>query len=378
MFIHELEGWPGLSWDEERVAGLLGSVRLRQGRLLGRMELFGFHQQQETVLRTLTEDVVKTSDIEGETLDPAQVRSSLALRLGLDAGGIKVNDRNVDGIVDVMLDATRNHDQPVTRERLFVWHRSLFPARRAGIRHMRVGAWRDGPMQVVSGPVGRERVHYEAPPAAGLEAEMGTFLDWFNQPDGPNTDGLLKSALAHLWFVTIHPFDDGNGRIARALSDLLLARSEQSPQRFYSMSAQIRLERGAYYQILERTQKDTLNVTPWMEWFLACLGRSIEAADTTLAAVLRKARFWQSLRDVPMNDRQRRVLNRLAEDFEGPLTTSKWAKLARCSADTALRDITDLVERGVLARNSGGGRSTSYALVEERTTTTIPAERRRP
>jgi Fic family protein len=219
-------------------------------------------------------------------------------------------------------------------------------------------------MQVVSGPVGRERVHYEAPPADRVETEMRAFLDWFNQPDAPNTDALLKSALSHLWFVTIHPFDDGNGRIARALADLLLARSEQSPQRFYSMSAQIRLERGAYYDILERTQKDTLDVTSWMEWFLACLGRAIQAAETSLATVMRKARFWQQLRDIPMNDRQRRVLNRLADGFDGNLTTSRWAKLARCSSDTALRDITDLVERGVLVRNAAGGRSTSYALAD--------------
>jgi len=270
----------------------------------------------------------------------------------------------------MMLDATRRYEQPLTPERLFGWHASLFPAGRSGMRKVRVGAWRDdspGPMQVVSGPVGRERVHFEAPAADRLDDEMKAFLDWFNdERDSPSLDAVLKAGLAHFWFVTIHPFDDGNGRIARAIADMMLARSERSSQRFYSMSAQIRQERNDYYQILEHTQKGTLDVTPWMEWFLACLGRAIEGAQTTLAAVLHKASFWQAIRDVPINERQRLVLNRVLDGFEGNLTTSKWAAITKCSSDTALRDILDLVERGVLARNPGAGRNTSYTLAEIR------------
>lgn len=369
-YIHELPNWPKFQWDQERLANLLASVRHRQGRLIGRMEALGFPLQQEAVLQTLTEDVVKSSDIEGEKLDETQVRTSLARRLGMDVGGVEPEDRHVEGVVEMMLDATRQYDQPLTAERLCAWHASLFPTGRSGMRKIRVGAWRDdstGPMQVVSGPVGRERVHYEAPAAKRLDQEMKVFLEWFNQDrDSANIDEVLKAGLAHLWFVTIHPFADGNGRIARAIADLALARSEHSSQRFYSVSAQIRQERTEYYEILERTQKGTLDVTPWMEWFLGCLGRAIDGAQTTLAAVLQKARFWQTVRDVPINERQRLVLNRLLDGFEGNLTTSKWAKIAKCSSDTALRDILDLVERGVLVRNPGAGRSTSYALAEIR------------
>jgi len=330
------------------------------------MEALGFQLQQEAVLRTLTEDVVKSSDIEGEKLDPDQVRSSIARRLGIDIGGLGSTDRTVEGVVEMTLDATRNYSEPLTAERLFSWHTLLFPTGRTGPHPIRVGSWRDdgsGPMQVVSGPVGRERVHYEAPPAEKVASEMSAFFDWFNSEKG-GPDALLKAALSHFWFVAIHPFDDGNGRIARAIADLALARSEGSSQRFYSMSAQIRRERREYYAILERTQ--TLDVTPWMEWFMGCLGRSIEASHATLSTALGKARFWQMHGALPANERQRLMINRLLDGFEGKLTTSKWAKLARCSADTALRDITDLVERGVLARNAGGGRSTSYALVAER------------
>jgi len=369
-YIHKLAGWPKLRWNPERVANTLVSVRHRQGWLLGRMEALGFPLQQEAVLQTLTEDVVKSSEIEGEKLDASQVRSSIARRLGIDLGGVEPADRWVEGVVEMMLDATRNYDQPLTAERLFGWHASLFPSGRSGMRKVRVGAWRDdstGPMQVASGPVERERVHFEAPSADRLDREMSAFLDWFNEARGSTElDDVLKAGLAHLWFVTIHPFDDGNGRMARAIADLALARSEHSPQRFYSMSSQIRQERNEYYEILERTQKGTLDVTPWMEWFLACLGRAIDGAQTTLASVLHKARFWQAVRDVPMNDRQRLVLNRVLDGFEGALTTSKWATMTKCSSDTALRDILDLVERGLLARNPGAGRSTSYALAEVR------------
>jgi len=369
-YIHELRGWPKLSWNQESLANTLASVRHEQGRLLGRMEALGFPLRQEAVLQTLTEDVVKSSDIEGEKLDVNQVRSSIARRLGIDLGGIEPEDRQVEGVVEMMLDATRNYVLPLTTDRLFGWHASLFPAGRNGMQKVRVGAWRDdstGPMQVVSGPAGRERVHFEAPAADRLDIEMKVFLDWFDRERvAADLDDVLKAGLAHLWFVTIHPFDDGNGRIARAIADMALARSENSPQRFYSMSAKIRQERNDYYEILERTQKDTLDVTSWMEWFLGCLGRAIDGAETTLSAVLRKARFWQANRDVTINERQRLMLNRLLDGFEGNLTTSKWAAITKSSSDTALRDILDLVDRGILARNPGAGRSTSYSVVEIR------------
>jgi Fic family protein len=327
------------------------------------MNALGFTVQQEAVLQTLTADVLKSGEIEGEKLDAEQVRSSIARRLGLDIGALKPADRNVEGVVEMMLDATRHYDQPLTTERLFAWHASLFPTGRSGMTKIRTGVWRDdgtGPMQVVSGPVGKEHVHFEAPKADRLEAEMRGFLDWFETDS--SIDAVLKAALAHLWFVTIHPFDDGNGRVARAIADLALARSENSPQRFYSMSAQIRQERNAYYGILEETQTGSLDITPWMEWFLGCLGRAIDGAQTTLSAVLAKARFWERVQGVPLNARQRLVLNRLLDGFEGKLTTSKYARLARCSQDTALRDILPLVERGILVRNPEGGRSTNYAL----------------
>ena len=327
------------------------------------MEALGFQVREEAVLRTLTEDVLKSSEIEGEKLDADQVRSSVARRLGIDIGGLQPADRHVEGVVEMMLDATQHYDQPLTTERLFGWHASLFPTGRSGMHRIMVGAWRDdrtAPMQVVSGPVGRERVHFEAPAAKRLEEEMLRFLDWFN--GDATTEPVLKAALAHLWFVTIHPFDDGNGRIARAVADMSLARSEGSPQRFYSMSAQIREERGEYYGILERTQKGTMDVTPWMEWFLGCLTRAIEGAQATLSGVIAKARYWEKLRDVPLNQRQRLVISKLLEGFEGKLTTSNWAALTKSSSDTALRDIQQLVDHGVLVRNPAGGRSTSYSL----------------
>jgi len=364
-YIHNQADWPRFYWNRENLAERLAAVRHEQGRLMGRMEALGFKLRQEAVLQTLTEDVLKSSEIEGEKLDAEQVRSSIARRLGIDIGGLKAVDRNVEGVVEMVLDATRHYEQPLTAERLFAWHASLFPTGRSGMRPIRVGTWRDdstGPMQVVSGAIGRERVHFEAPAAGRLDQEMGAFLDWFN--GNAETDWVVKAALAHLWFVTIHPFDDGNGRIARAIADLALARSEQSSQRFYSMSAQIREERAAYYGVLEQTQKGTTDITPWMDWFLGCLGRAIEGAQATLGAVLFKARFWEALADFSLNERQRLVLNRLLGGFEGRVTTSKWAKLAKCSQDTALRDILPLVERGILVRNPGGGRSTSYALAK--------------
>lgn len=362
-YIHNHQDWPKFHWDRDRLSEHLSVVRHEQGRLLGRMEALGFKLRQEAVLKTLTEDVLKSSEIEGEQLDAEQVRSSIARRLGMDVGGLRPVDRNVEGVVEMMLDATGHYEQPLTAERLFGWHASLFQTSRSGMRRIRAGAWRDdssGPMQVVSGPIGRERVHFEAPVAEKLNREMQVFLDWFDE--STETDWVSKAGLAHLWFVTIHPFDDGNGRIARAITDMALARSEKSMQRFYSMSAQIRLERTAYYDVLESTQKGTMDVTPWMEWFLGCLGRAIEGAQATLATVLSKARFWETFADVSINDRQRLVLNRLLDGFEGKLTTSKWAKLAKSSHDTALRDILALVEHGILVRNPEGGRSTSYDL----------------
>jgi Fic family protein len=365
MYIHELQDWPRFDWNRERLAEPLAEVRHRQGRLIGYMEALGFNLRQEAVLQTLTADVLKSSEIEGEKLDAEQVRSSIARRLGMDICALKPADRHIEGVVEMILDATRHYDQPLTVERLFSWHTSLFPTGRSGMTKIRVGAWRDdgtGPMEVVSGPVGKEHVHFRAPAAKRLDAEMKAFLEWFNR--NADIDPVLKAGLAHLWFVTIHPFDDGNGRIARAIADMDLARSEKSPQRFYSMSAQIRQERAAYYDMLEQTQKETI-ITTWMEWFLGCLGRAIDGAQTTLSAVLAKARFLEAIAGVAINERQRLVLNRLLDGFEGNLTTSKYAKLAKCSPDTALRDILPLVGRGILNRNPAGGRSTSYVLAKE-------------
>jgi Fic family protein len=363
MYIHQQESWPEFRWSDEALSAPLAAVRHRQGRLVGRMEALGFQLQAEAVLRTLTEDVLKSSEIEGEVLDKEQVRSSIARRLGMDIGALAPADRNVEGIVEMMFDATQRFDKPLTKDRLFDWHAALFPTGRSGMSRIRIGAWRDGSMgamQVVSGPIGRERVHFEAPSAERLEAEMAAFLRWFDEESG--IDPVLKAALAHLWFVTIHPFDDANGRIARAIADMALSRSEGSAQRFYSMSAQIRIERKAYYGALEAAQKGGMDVTRWLMWFLACLGRAFEGAEETLAPVLAKARFWERHRDAPINGRQHAIVNRLLDGFKGKLTSSKYALLAKCSQDTALRDIDDLIARGMLARDAAGGRSTSYAL----------------
>ena len=365
VYIHERPDWPRFYWDQATLASPLAAVRHRQGRLIGRMESLGLRLSEEAVFRTLTQDVLKSSEIEGEILDVEQVRSSLARRLGLEIGALAAADRHVDGVVAMMLDATQRYKVPLTEERLFGWHAALFPTGWSGLRPIRAGTWRDdraGPMQVVSGPIGKERVHYQAPTADRLPAEMARFLDWFNGT-GP-VDPVLKAALAHLWFVTIHPFDDGNGRIARAIADMALVRSEQSPKRFYSMSAQIRVERSDYYDILERTQKGSLEVTPWMQWFLGCLDRAFDGAERILSGVLRKARFWEVHAGAPFNERQRKVVNRLLDGFEGKLTSSKWARLAQCSQDTAHRDIVDLIGRGILAKDVAGGRSTSYALID--------------
>jgi Fic family protein len=361
-YIYEQADWPNLRWNDEQLAQPLAAVRHRQGRLIGHMEALGFPLREEAVLQALTEDVIKSSEIEGEALDRDQVRSSIARRLGMDIGGLVQADRNVEGVVEMMLDATQNYAAPLTTERLHDWHAALFPTGRSGISRITVGAWRtgtEGPMQVVSGPIGRERVHYEAPEATRLDAEMARFLEWF---ESAQPDPVLKAGVAHLWFVTIHPFDDGNGRIARAIADLALARAEGTAQRFYSMSAQIRNERNAYYNMLESTQKGETDITHWLLWFIGCLDRAFDGAETILASVMRKARFWESVATQPLNERQRKVINRLLDGFEGKLTNAKWAAVAKTSPDTALRDINDLVRRGILSKEPGGGRSTSYAL----------------
>jgi len=367
VYMHDQPSWPKFHWDSERISQLLVDVRHRQGRLIGRMEGLGLQLRKEAVLNTLTEDVLKSSEIEGEKLDRDQVRSSIARRLGIDIGGLIRADRDVEGVVEMMLDATQHYDRPLSVRRLFNWHAALFPTGRSGMSRIDVGTWRkdkNGPMQVVSGPIGKERVHYQAPPAARLRGEMKRFLDWFEKEN--STDPVLKAGVAHLWFVTIHPFEDGNGRMARAIADMLLARSEQSPQRFYSMSAQIRQERKTYYEILEATQKGNLDITRWLEWFLACLDRAFDHSETILAAVLNKARFWDRFAGTEFNERQRSMIDRLLNHFEGKLTSSKWATLEKCSQDTALRDIEDLIRTGVLKKDSSGGRSTSYSLAKIR------------
>lgn len=338
-------------------------MRHLQGRLLGHMEALGFGLREEATLQTLTQDVIKTSEIEGEKLDAEQVRSSIARRLGMDMGRSKPVDRNVEGIVEIMLDAIRNYEAPLTQERLFAWHAALFPTGRSGMQRIVVGGWRtkeSGPMQVVSGPYGREKVHYEAPSYGRLKKEMTHFIKWFNASS--EADLVVKSALAHFWFVTIHPFDDGNGRIARAIADMMLARSEKSSQRFYSMSSQIQHERKGYYDVLEACQKGPLDITSWIEWFLHCLKRAIAASEETLQAVLIKARFWKAHAEESFNNRQRTILNRLLDGFDGKLTSSKWATITKCSQDTALRDISDLLDRKILTKDEAGGRSTSYEL----------------
>ena len=364
-YIHQEAGWPKFTWDQEKLSPRLADVRHRQGRLIGRMEGLGLVLRKEAELETLPLDVLKSSEIEGELLNHDQVRSSIARRLGMDIAGAVPADRNVEGVVEMMLDATQNYDKPLTADRLFDWHSALFPTGRSGMHRIVVGAWRDdarGPMQVVSGPIGKEKVHYEAPSARRLNAEMSRFLAWANKKDG--TDPVLRAALAHLWFVTIHPFDDGNGRIARAIADWALARSEGSSQRFYSMSSQMRAERKTYYDILENTQKASLDVTEWMAWFLDCLGRAISGTESTLASVFRKARFWEKNAGKTINERQKLMLNKLLDGFEGKLTSTKWAKIAKCSQDTAQRDIQGLIEQRVLVKDAAGGRSTSYSLAE--------------
>ncbi|WP_321964689.1 Fic family protein [Paraburkholderia sp. J7] len=362
-YIWQAGDWPQWRFDLTALAEPMAEVSRAQGLLVGRLADVGMALRDQASLAALTEDVLKTSEIEGEQLNVASVRSSIARRMGVDIGALAPVDRHVEGVVEMVLDATTNSRAPVTRERLFGWHAALFPTGYAGLSRINVGAWRDdasGPMQVISGPIGRQRVHFEAPPANRLEAETRRFLDWLNGP--AQEPPLIKAALGHLWFVTLHPFDDGNGRVARAIGDLLLARADGSAQRFYSLSAQIQRERKGYYDILERTQRGSMDVTLWLAWFFDTLHRAVDQAQITLDAVLAKARFWRDWATTPFNERQVKLLNRLLDGFDGKLTSGKWAAIAKCSSDTALRDINDLVARGALRKAQGGGRSTSYEL----------------
>jgi Fic family protein len=364
MYIWDAAEWPQLQWDDAKLLAPLAGARLEQGRLLGGMARLGFDLKLEAQLEALTEETIKSSEIEGEVFDRDSVRSSLASRLGVPQAAVAPADRRTDGVVEMMLDATQKYDEPLTQERLFAWQASLFPTGRSGVDKIRTGAWRDdadGPMQVVSGPVGRRRVHYEAPPAQRVAGEMQRFLEWFNGAE--RIEGLLRAGVAHLWFVTVHPFEDGNGRIARAIADQALAQSEGSGQRFYSMSSQIRKERSDYYDALERTQKGGVDVTDWLLWFLGCFSRAIAGADAAGGDVLRKADFWQRHARVAFSERQKAVLNRYLDGFEGKLTAKKWAALTKVSIPTAQRDINELVERGVLKRNAGGSKNTSYEVV---------------
>lgn len=360
VYLHERHNWTVFMLDEEKILNLLSEVRHLQGKIIGKVELLGFALKDEANLETLIQDVVQSSEIEGEILNPEQVRSSIATRLGLDNSGLIHADRHIDGVVEMMLDATQNTDKTLSDERLFGWHAALFPIGRSGLYKIDVAQWRSGDMQVVSGGIGREVVHFEAPKAERLTEEMTKLIDWFNADS--NIDPVLKAAIVHLWFVTIHPFDDGNGRIARALTDMQLSRADGVNQRFYSMSAQIKKERKEYYAILEKAQKGDSDITNWIVWFLKCLKEAIISSSTIIDKVVKKHHFWMANASKIGNDRQRMMLDRLMDDFEGNLTTSKWAKISKVSADTALRDITDLVNKGILLKADSGGRSTNYEL----------------
>lgn len=362
-YIYQKPNWPSFTWDSEQLLSLLTEVRNLQGYIIGRMEALGFELQAEATLSAVTLEIIKTSEIEGEILNPEQVRSSLARRLGIETGGLVPSNRNVDGVVDLLVDAIQNSAYVLDEDRLFAWHASLFPTGRSGMHKIITGDWRDdtkGPMQVVSGALGKEKVHFEAPPAGQVASEMGTFLRWFNEYE--SIDPVLKAGVAHLWFVTIHPFEDGNGRITRALTDLLLARSDGIPQRFYSMSSQIRLQRKAYYAILEQTQKGSLDITPWLSWFLKCLLDALKSSSEIVEKVMFKHTFWLEHQGKNLHDRQIKILNKLLDGFEGKLTTKKWAKMTKCSHDTALRDIQKLIDSGILKKEKEGGRSTNYEL----------------
>lgn len=362
-YIYQYINWPNFTWDEKEILTLLGKVRHLQGKIFGQISVLGFSLKEETMLSTLTLDVLKSSEIEGEILNYEQVRSSIARKLGLDYAGMVYSDRYVDGVVEMMLDATQNYLNPLDDERLFGWHAALFPTGRSGMYKIETACYRSGEMQVVSGSMGKEKVHFQAPPPSQVKFEMDRFLEWFNQDT--RLDTVIKSAIAHFWFIIIHPFDDGNGRIARAISDLLLARSDNSPQRFYSLSNQILQERKVYYEVLQKVQynKDG-DITEWLIWFLNCLNRALGNTEKAIERVLYKAEFWDKHKDTELNSRQRLMLNKLFDGFEGKLKSSKWAKITKCSPDTALRDIKDLINKGILKQEKPGGRSTNYELNE--------------
>lgn len=365
-YIYEQSDWPRFKWSDSRLITLLPEVRNIQGMVIGKMRALGFELQNQANLEILTQDVLKSTEIEGEILNPEQVRSSIARRLGLDISGLVHSDRNVDGVVEMMLDATGNYDKPLTKERLFGWHNALFPTGFGGIYKIIIGSWRDdstGPMQVVSGPMGKEKVHYQAPAAELLDKQMGQFFKWIN--DKQQIDLIIKAAIAHLWFITLHPFEDGNGRIARAITDMILAQSDNQSTRFYSMSTQIRNERKQYYDILELTQKGGLDISDWLEWFLECLLNALKSSEILLGKVIFKHHFWIKNALRLENDRQKKILNILLDGFDGKLTTTKWSRIGKCSQDTALRDIQDLMEKQILYKLPGGGRSTGYDLIKE-------------
>ncbi|KKN66496.1 hypothetical protein LCGC14_0471010 [marine sediment metagenome] len=366
MWIYENSNWPSFHWNTDKLATKLTDIRYRQGLLLGRMEGLGFDLRREASLRTLTNDVLKSSAIEGHDLDPNQVSSSIARRLGMDIAGLIPASRDVDGIVEMMLDATQNFSKPLTKERLFDWHAALFPTGRSGMHRITVASWRlleNDPMQVVSGPIDREKIHFNAPCPDNLEQEMAIFFEWCEA--NKDIDPVLKAGIAHLWFITLHPFEDGNGRIARAIADMILTRADGIPERFYSLSKQIESEKSQYYEQLEKQQRGDLDITQWLMWFIQCIGHALINAEETLGSVLFKAKLWERINQNPVNERQRHIINRMLEDdFEGYINTSKYAKLAKCSTDTALRDIQDLVSRGIFIQNASGGRSTSYRLIE--------------
>ena len=362
-YIYEYDKWSEFTWDDKRIVVILGKVRHLQGKILGQMSALGFSIKEETILSTLTLDVLKSSEIEGEFLNQEQVRSSIAKRLGLDYAGMVHVDRNVEGVVEMMLDVTQRYDKTLDHERIFGWHAALFPTGWSGMHRIDTGCYRDGEIQVVSGPMGKEKIHFQAPSAEVVKKEMDVFLNWLDKKT--NIDGVLKAAIAHFWFIIIHPFDDGNGRIARAISDMLLARSEESSQRFYSLSSQILIEKKTYYEILQKVQHSSGDITDWLEWFLNCLFRALENTEETLKGVLLKADFWDKNKETILNSRQRLMLNKLFDGFDGKLKSSKWAKITKCSADTALRDIKDLIEKEILKQEELGGRSTNYELTEE-------------
>ncbi len=364
-FIHQLTHWPQFTWSNEAIIALLSDVRNKQGLLTGKMQAIGFDLQDETYLETLSQDVIKSSEIEGEFLETQQVRSSIARKLGIDIGGLVDSDRHVDGIVDMMMDATQHWQKALSADRLFAWHSSLFPTNKSGMYTIKTGQWRDdyaGPMQVVSGPLGRENVHFEAPNSEMLDKEMAQFIDWVNTSNV--NDPVINAAIAHFWFITIHPFEDGNGRIARAITDMMLCRSENKTQRFYSMSSQIKEERKGFYNILEFTQRANLDITKWLIWFLECLKKALDSSYILVQKIMAKHKFWSENKSVSFNKRQLKIIELLFGDFFGNLTTTKWAKMNKCSQDTALRDIKDLLQKNILEKSEKGGRSTNYKLVK--------------